>query len=168
MSNRLKSLNVSPKLKSFTKSVFGYAAVFVVIYTLMGYIRQPVMPDSSVMAMLDGRQAELDTLTLVYFWGSWCHVCTHTSPIVNEIAKENPVLTVAVSSGDDQAVGEFVEKKGYHFEVINDETGEIFGAWQGQVTPSYVIIKDNKMVQGFVGVQPKWLIKIRLWLAKWQ
>ncbi|MGO2624779.1 MAG: protein disulfide oxidoreductase, partial [Psychrobacter sp.] len=41
----------------------------------------------------------------------------------------------------------------------------IFDDWQGQVTPSYVVLKDGEMTQGLTGIQPLWSLKLRLWLS---
>lgn len=152
------------------KSAIRYLAIFVVIYTIMGYVRQPSMPSAPMMTDTQGQVVTFDTNTpvLVYFWGSWCHICRQTSPKVNALSHTHPVVTVAVSSGDDQAVLAYLTDKGYDFRVVNDQAGSIFGQWQGQVTPSYMIVKDQKAVQGFVGIQPEWLLRLRLWLAQWQ
>lgn len=164
------NVSLGQRVGRFIKSILGYLMIFVVVYTLMGYVRQPVMPlDVAPMTTLEGRAVAFsDTPTLVYFWGSWCHVCRHTSPAVNAIAQELPVVTVAVSSGDDGAVRGFLANKSYGFATVNDPSAVIFDKWQGQVTPSYVIVKNNQAVQSFVGIQPAWVLRMRLWIANWQ
>lgn len=159
------------KVKSLAKTTAFYAGVFVLIYTLMGYFRQPTMPTTlPQMATLTGQMVDLnaDTPQLVYFWGSWCHICKTTNPKVNELAKTHPVVSVAVSSGDDGELGQYMHQKNYTFNTINDNDSTVFHAWQGQVTPSYVIVKNGQAVQGFVGIQPLWVLRARLWLARWQ
>lgn len=104
---------------------------------------------------------------LVYFWGSWCGVCKITSPTVNSLAQSSPypVVTIAVQSGGDKELGQYLNAHNFNFTTINDEAGEIFDTWQGQVTPSFVILKDGKMTQGLTGVQPEWSLRLRLWLS---
>lgn len=161
--------------KKLIKDTALYLVIFMGIYTAFTLYRQPVIPQIPTWQMntLNGQVVDVEKMSqdgavLLYFWGSWCHVCHTTSPKVNELSKSNQVLSIAVSSGDDKAVSDFLAKNNYQFKTVNDETGELFGAWQGQVTPSYVIVKDGQMVQGFVGIQPNWLLKTRLWLARWQ
>lgn len=111
--------------------------------------------------------ASHDKPILVYFWGTWCHVCRTTSPNVQALHADGyEVLTVAVSSGNDDELLSHMNERGYDFATINDTDGAIFGAWQGQVTPSFVIVSDGKMVQSFTGVAPLWLLKLRLLMAK--
>lgn len=107
-----------------------------------------------------------DKPILIYFWGSWCGVCRITSPNIQALhADGHDVLTVAVSSGDDGELLSYMSQHGYDFTTINDTDGTIFRQWQGQVTPSFVIIHRGKMTQSFTGVAPLWSLKLRLWLT---
>jgi len=74
-------------------------------------------------------------------------------------------VTIAIKSGSDQDLHSYLNEKSYTFTTINDQNGEIFADWQGQVTPSYIILKDSKMTQGLTGIQPLWSLKLRLWLS---
>lgn len=157
------------KIKKHAKSFLGYFVVFMVAYTAFTLYRQVKAPPNPTwhMQALDGRRLDIDKMSqdapvLVYFWGSWCHVCKTTSPKVNALAKSYPVVTIAVASGDDATLSDYLAQKSLDFTVVNDDSGEMFGAWQGQVTPSYVIVKDGRVTQSFVGMQPLWLLKTRM------
>lgn len=105
--------------------------------------------------------------TLIYFWGTWCGICSVTSPTINKLAS-NPnysVTTIAVQSGSNQDLQAYMSEHNFSFNAINDEQGAIFADWQGQVTPSYVVLKDGEMSQGLTGIQPLWSLKLRLWLS---
>ena len=108
-----------------------------------------------------------DKPVLIYFWGTWCPVCRQTSPSVQKIAQTSdyPVVSIAVSSGSNQDIQQYMQQKGLSFTTVNDQEGELFRNWQGQVTPSYAIIKDGNMVQGFTGIQPAWVLRLRLGLV---
>ncbi|MGI9340515.1 MAG: protein disulfide oxidoreductase, partial [Psychrobacter sp.] len=105
--------------------------------------------------------------TLVYFWGTWCPICTYTSPTINKLAASDsyPVVTVAIKSGSNQRLAEYMQQNNFDFTKVNDEDGAISADWQGQVTPSYVVLKDGEMTQGLTGIQPLWSLKLRLWLS---
>lgn len=129
------------------------------------------MPDSpklvyqnSTGQVVDVVSQSYDTPVLIYFWGSWCGVCRTTSPNVQALhADGRDVLSVAVSSGDDNELLAYMNKHGYDFYTINDQHGAVFGEWGGQVTPSFVILDDGKVAQSFTGIAPLWLLKLRLW-----
>ncbi|MEN6670000.1 protein disulfide oxidoreductase [Psychrobacter sp. B38] len=159
---------------SIFKTVLLYGLMFIVIYTAINWWRQPVMPASPQLQLTDyqGQVVDLAALshdkpTLVYFWGTWCSVCRITSPTIEKLAAANtyPVVTVAVQSGTDQELHRYLNQNEYGFTTINDQQGSIFDDWQGQVTPSYVVLKEGKMTQGLTGIQPLWLLKLRLWLS---
>ncbi len=166
----------SPKQKAWSiiKNVLLYGFIFLFIYTAVNWWRQPIMPADPQLQLTDyqGQAVDLASLsadkpTLIYFWGTWCPICSTTSPSVNKLAMSDsyPVVTVAIKSGSDQDLQAYLSEHNYNFTTINDVEGEIFDDWQGQVTPSYVILKDGEMTQGLTGIQPLWSLKLRLWLS---
>ena len=159
---------------SWLKTILLYGIVLLIIYTVVNWWRQPVMPANPQLQLTDyqGQAVDLAALsqeqpTLIYFWGTWCPICTTTSPSVNSLAAAGayPVVTIAIQSGSDQQLAEYLTEHDYNFTTINDQQGEIFDDCQGQVTPSYVILKQGQMTQGLTGIQPLWSLKLRLWLS---
>ncbi len=159
---------------STLKSVLVYGFIFSIIYTAINWWRQPVMPANPQLQLIDYQDKPINLSkisqskpTLIYFWGTWCPICSITSEAINELATDNnySVVTIAIKSGSDQDLHSYLNEKSYTFTTINDQNGEIFADWQGQVTPSYIILKDSKMTQGLTGIQPLWSLKLRLWLS---
>ncbi|MGP5229861.1 protein disulfide oxidoreductase [Psychrobacter celer] len=162
------------KALSLLKTILIYGLMFAVIYTAVNWWRQPVMPANPQFQLTDyqGQSIDLAAMshkqpTLVYFWGTWCPICTYTSPTIDKLAASDsyPVVTVAIKSGSNQRLAEYMQQNNFDFTTINDEDGAIFADWQGQVTPSYVILKEGEMAQGLTGIQPLWSLKLRLWLS---
>lgn len=160
------------KLFKISKEIVSFILIFLLIYSVLNWWRQPEMPDSPVLQLqdyqgqvIDLQQLSQDNAVLIYFWGSWCHVCKHTTPTVQQLAHSSPVVSIAVQSGNSRELSDYLRKNQIGFQTVNDEQGEIFVTWQGQVTPSYLILKDGKMEQGFVGIQPLWVLKLRMWWA---
>lgn len=162
--------------KSLTKQVLSFLAYvlfFVVVYTTLNHWRAPTPPPAIDLSYTNtqGNTADVIALSherpvLVYFWGSWCGVCRLTSPNVQTLhAEQYPVISVAVSSGDDGELLAYMNRHQYQFATLNDQDGTLFHAWQAQATPSFVIIRDGKAHQRFMGITPLWLLKMRLWLA---
>lgn len=177
--NSKKTLKKSPKQKvlSVLKTVLIYGLIFALIYTAVNWWRQPVMPANPQLQLTDyqGQAVNLAAMsenkpTLIYFWGTWCPICSVTSPTIDKLAAADnyPVVTIAIKSGSDQQLHTYMSEHNYRFTTVNDQEGEIFDDWQGQVTPSYVILKDGKMTQGLTGIQPEWSLKLRLWLSSIQ
>lgn len=172
----IKKPKKTPKQKglSIAKNLLIYGLVFAVIYTAINWWRQPIMPANPQLQLTDYQEQVVDLAalsneqpTLVYFWGTWCPICSITSPTIDKLAAANdyPVVTIAIKSGTDQELHRYLNENSYRFTTINDQEGSIFADWQGQVTPSYVILKNGEMTQGLTGIQPLWSLKLRLWLS---
>ena len=72
---------------------------------------------------------------LLDFWASWCGPCRMVSPIVDEIAEENPQYLVGKVNVDEQP-----------------ELAEAFGIVS---IPTLAVLKGGKVVNTAVGVRPK-------------
>lgn len=104
---------------------------------------------------------------LVYFWGSWCGICSLTSPAVSDIAEDNNVLTIALASGDDADVQQYMEQHGYHFTTLNDDAGFISQQWGVSITPSlFYLNTKGEITQVSAGLSSEWGMRFKLWLAR--
>lgn len=72
---------------------------------------------------------------LVDFWAVWCGPCRMVAPTVDEIAEENPQYLVG--------------------KVNVDEEPELAQAFGISSIPTLVAIKDGKIADVIIGVQPK-------------
>ncbi len=75
------------------------------------------------------------TTVLLDFWASWCGPCRMVSPIIDEIAKENPSIRVG--------------------KVNVDEQPELAQAFRVMSIPTLAVIKDGKVVNQSAGARPK-------------
>lgn len=109
------------------KDIAIFAGLFIIIYTAVNYLRRPTPPaQMPALTTLTGDRVSIEpnAPTLIYFWGTWCHICATTSPSVARLADSGyNVITVAVASGDDDTLKQYLDKKGYHFSVVNDDDG---------------------------------------------
>jgi len=128
------------------------------------------LPDSP-MQLMSGQLVNLKQMAktspvIIYFWGSWCPICSFTSSTMTEMAKNYQVLSVALSSGDNQQVQEYLAKNKYHFPVVNDPDGFISQQWGVSATPTLFIINSKGEISSVVtGITSAWSLKIRLWLT---
>ncbi len=104
---------------------------------------------------------------LVYFWASWCPVCKLQDGNIARISEEFPVITVAMSSGTDEEIREYLEQEGLDLAVINDDTGEISNRWGVKGVPTtFVIDGDGEVRFVEVGYTTTPGLRVRRWLAE--
>lgn len=108
---------------------------------------------------VDLAELSKDQAVVVYFWATWCPVCSFVSPAVDTLSEYYPVVSVALSSGEDLRVKKYLQHHEYDFAVINDENYKIGSEWKVKVTPTILIIKDGEvkwLTTGFTSLPGIW------------
>ena len=162
------------RLRRWGKEALWLLLFGVVISTALDFWRSPALPEGNPLPTLtlqDGTTADLQAMSrdkplLVYYWASWCAVCRFTTPTVEQLWLDGEnVLTVALRSGNTQQLSKGMGKKGLTFPTHNDERGDLAARWQVSVTPSFLIVKDGKVVSTTTGWSSGLGLKLRLALA---
>lgn len=76
-----------------------------------------------------------DKTVLVDFWASWCGPCRMLSPVVDEIAEENPDLKVCKVNVDEQ------EELAMRYGIMS--------------IPTLIVFRGGELIKQSAGVQPK-------------
>jgi thiol-disulfide isomerase/thioredoxin len=165
------------RLRRWGKEALWLLLFGVVISTALDFWRSPALPEGNPLPTLtlqDGTTADLQAMSrdkplLVYYWASWCAVCRFTTPTVEQLWQDGEnVLTVALRSGNTQQLSKGMGKKGLTFPTHNDERGDLAARWQVSVTPSFLIVKDGKVVSTTTGWSSSLGLKLRLAWASLQ
>ncbi len=103
---------------------------------------------------------------LIHIWASWCRICRLEEDSINRINANNRVVTIAMQSGDDEDVRDYLGQRGYRWLVLNDEDGHLsrlFGI--SGVPASFIVDRDGVIRFAEVGYTSGWGLRLRLWLA---
>ena len=103
----------------------------------------------------------------VHFWAEWCPICSLEEGNIQSLSRDYEMITVAMSSGDDEAVLAHMKQSGLSFKVINDESGGIAADWGVLAVPATFIIDaagDIRFVE--MGYSSRLGLILRHWLAE--
>ena len=163
------------KLKILLKNAILLLVSLIIVSSILDFVRRPVVPEEInkiTLQDLQGNTFSLESLdhnkaTLLYFWGTWCGYCRYTSPAINSLANEGyQVVSVALRSGNESAVNDYLSKNDYHFTTVNDPKGEFAKQWQINVTPTIVLLSKGKMDLVTTGLTSYWGLKVRLFFTE--
>lgn len=103
---------------------------------------------------------------LLYFWASWCKICEFEQGSIRALAKDYPLLSVALRSGNALQLGKYMDEHNFHITTVVDEYGEIASRYGVRGTPTTFFIDANGEIRSVeVGYTSEIGMRIRLWLA---
>jgi len=155
-------------------------AIFGVIFLIMSFavdtwrtkdIDRQALPELQGLT-IDNKVIDLKALSfeqpiLVYFWGTWCPVCSVVSPSVNTISQYYSVYSIAMQSGDNETIQTYMNTEAYQFKVINDDSNTIARSLGVQVTPLIMVIDQGKLVNYTTGYFSLFGLWWRIAWASW-
>ena len=125
---------------------------------------QPVgtAPDAPVIDLTQFRGRPV----LVHFWATWCPVCRLGEHSIDRIAADHPVIGVALQSGDDRELMQYLRAEGLTYPTVSDPDGTIASRWGVSGVPSSFILDGSGAIRfARVGYTTGWGLRTRLWLA---
>ncbi len=103
---------------------------------------------------------------LVHFWATWCPTCRLGQDGIDAIARDHPVITVAMQSGDARDIRSYLDEQGLGFPVLPDPGGALSGAWGVPAVPaSFVVDGAGGIRFATLGHTTEAGLRARLWAA---
>ena len=138
------------KIKHYTKEII----YFIIVMTLLANIISIYRSQDLSQTPLDIQSVKLiDNTTytlpknrpiLIHFWATWCPTCKLEASNIDFLAKHFEVLTIAVSSGSDYEIQNYLNEHSYTFRVVNDKDGSLRSKFQIAGFPTTFIYDKNK------------------------
>ena len=104
---------------------------------------------------------------VVYVWGTWCTVCKTIEGNVDAVARDQPLLTIAMRSGDAPTLRSALAERGLRWPTVVDTTGELSRRLGVDAVPTLIFVDRHGVVRGVTqGYTTELGIRARLWWAQ--
>lgn len=171
----LNKASVKTRFKDFLKSWGVYIALFFVFYFAMQAFQSRNAPKSGPAPDINAFDVNNEPVnlqnyqgqaTLIYFWATWCNICSLTRDSIYNISTDHPVITIANQSGDNEQIYAYQKKHQFNVTVINDEEGLISQTYGVYGLPTMFILDKNGEISDVeIGLSSEWGLRVRLWWA---
>ena len=163
-------------MKTWLKKIGFFVILFLVISYAVDTWRTKDIDRQSLTVLqgttINNESIDLKALSfeqpiLMYFWGTWCPVCSVVSPSVDTISQYYPTYSIAMQSGDNDTLKAYMTAQKYQFTVINDDDNRITQSLGVHVTPLIMVIDQGELVNyttGYVSLFGLWW---RITWASW-
>lgn len=119
-------------------------------------------PDSRVLSLPRGDTVSLRShyqgqVTLVNIWATWCGPCRDEMPSMQALYKDYQargfkIAAVSIDDGSSDKVLAFAHELGLTFDILQDPSGAIQGAYQTTGVPeSFLLDRDGRIVRRLIG-----------------
>lgn len=129
------------------KEILLFLVAVFLVSTLLDYLRAP-KPQDTRLPTLEGHTIQGESLknilgigapVIIHFWGTWCPVCRQEIDNIDRVARRYPVLTIAVQSGSDAEIRQWMKERGVEFPVLSDPSGRLAKRFDVNVYPTSFI-----------------------------
>lgn len=155
------------KLKKYAKEIITlFIVVFISSNVISLYKSQSLTAEVlsiDSLRLINNQVYTLDSNkpTLVHIWATWCPVCKVEAPNIQTLSKHFNVLTIAVKSGTDWEIKQWLDESDYTYNVVNDTNGKLSAQFNVAAFPTTFIYDKNKNLifseVGYTSTMGLWL-----------
>lgn len=144
-------------------ALFVFAGQFLASQGLVTGTRPPL--PAATLSGIDPASRLTQGPALLYFWAEWCGICRAMQDNVDNVARDYPIVTVAVRSGDDAKVREHLQSEQLSWLTVNDPDGSLGQRYGIKGVPAAFFIDTNGQIRfASAGYTSEWGLRLRLWL----
>jgi len=158
----------------WAKEIVITVLLLFVVANVISYLRAPELPDqtlSKISTILTNEElySTLDDEgkpLLVHFWATWCPTCKLEAGNIQSISEHFSVLSIAVKSGSDSEINNYLKAHDLDFKVINDQHGILSERFSVGVFPtSFIYNKEGELSFTEVGYTSTLSLYLKMWWA---
>ncbi|WP_439115175.1 redoxin domain-containing protein [Hydrogenophaga sp.] len=104
----------------------------------------------------------------LHVWADWCPICRTEEHSITRLVPGGRVLTVAMQSGQADAVARVLAQRQLPWPTAVDPRGEMARALGFKAVPAFVVVDGQGQLRGAtVGYTTELGMRLRLWWAGW-
>ncbi len=167
----IKKLNI----KKISYEIITTLLLILIVPNIISCIRQPKL-DSNILPRIQAEfidknkfdSSNIKDATIIHFWALWCPTCKLETSNIESVSKDVNVITIAVNSGSDSDIQEFMTKNKLTFKVINDSQSKLANKFNVEMFPTtFIYDKNQELKFSEVGYTSTAGLKARmLWIEK--
>ena len=151
------------KLLKFIKEIIVFILIATVLSNAISLYRSMRLNKSTLISSL---HVDKDKPVMVHFWATWCPVCKTEIDNIQRLSKDYQVITIVVKSGTTQEIKNYLKKRDFNFNIINDEDASLAQKFGVNIYPTTFIYNKNKeLVFSDVGYTSTLGLYLRMWWA---
>lgn len=158
------------KFQKYAKEILVFGIVLLLFANALSILRSTKLTDTPLtlkrVSLLHQENYTFaqEKPVMLYFWATWCPICKMQSSNIQRLSQNYEVITIAVRSGDDNAIKEYLQGHNLDFKVINDFDGALAEKFGISVFPTTLIYnQQGEYFYGDVG----YTSTLGLWLRMW-
>ena len=128
-----------------------------------------VQADGKVMSttLAEWRTAYPGEPVALHFWADWCPICKTEEGSITSLAKDWPVMTIAMQSGDAAKVAQVLRTRELPWYAAIDAGSDITTAYGFGAVPAFVVVDAAGQLRApTVGYTTGAGMRLRLWWVK--
>lgn len=133
------------------------------------HMRSGVLPELTLKTLsgADSERLISHKPAIIYFWGSWCGICTAMQSTISSVLQDYSGISVALRSGNNAVISLYMQDHALDWQVINDQNGHIAKSFGVSAVPAVFIVGSDGQIR-FVtlGYVTQIGLRLRLWSLK--
>ena len=138
------------KIKKYAKEIVTLFIIIIVASNLISLYKSRSLSSEALninsVKLIDNKIYKInnDKPILLHFWATWCPVCKAEAPNIQKLSQNFNVVTIAVKSGTNSEISNWLKKNDYTYNVVNDKQGQLASQFNISVFPTTFIYDKNK------------------------